>query len=384
MIFLYLYLGKFIAKSVSKFNWLSIPWTQIAPIFSAVSALAACASVIVAVIIATKSRKISEESNRISVAANKQNNFDNIFFKLLDLLSTNRKDIPMMSIINFGFADILDSIKQTLEFTERNKKYKNLLIYIHKNKEVLFEELVETENFELKQIIENNGKNIADSNKIRPSKYNKTIIFTNELLDYAYELEKDSTDISHTFAEVLCVKLDKIADENLSFEERTLHMNDLWKSLKSIEEFYTDNQSIVKNFNSFLDNLNAVFNEPVEITHEEIADVVEKEFSEIDFGSFFSLVNRIAKLIKEQYVDDIKKQNKYVGILRTQIPKELLVCVYYNSEYLPEGKKLQDNLKDLELWGSKDELKHNIHINANMFYNAEKEIDNIIENYTRK
>lgn len=149
MIFVYLYLGGFIAKFVLKFNWLSIPWTQIAPIFSAISALAACASVIVSIYMANRNRKFSEENNKnnlevakrnneINVAAAKQNNFDNLFFKLIDLLDARISSIRRIDGKPFDPSDLVFQIKNDIRIMENKKAYINQLNCIRDN----FEELV--------------------------------------------------------------------------------------------------------------------------------------------------------------------------------------------------------------------------------------------------
>ena len=371
---IFLYLGKFMAKSVSKFNWLSIPWTQIASIFSVVSALAACASVIVSIHVANKNLKFSEENNKnnlevakrnneINVAATRQNNFDNLFFKLLDLLNKNIDSIENANGDSFDASDLISSIKKNID----EKRIKRSI-----------------------DIRKNNNKSLSTNNH-RKSCYNREIRTAEELAELSKNMfikmeEKEEPEV-FTWSEVMYNILDKIDEdefdvrEMIDIEKTGILFSDQFNGLlkdvgsnKSVQQKY---QIISKPFHEINNSKNI-------LTHTDIEDVISEEFCSIKFGPFFSIVNRIAKIIKDQYKDDVINQNKYVGILRTQIPSLLLVCVYYNAEYLPEGKKLQDNLKGLNLWGDKEELENNIHVNATMFFNAGKEINNIIDKYTRK
>lgn len=388
MIFVYLYLGGFIAKSVLKFNWLSIPWTQIAPIFSAISALAACASVIVSIYMANRNRKFSEENNKnnlevakrnneINVAAAKQNNFDNLFFKLTDLLDARISSIRRIDGKPFDPSDLVFQIKNDIRIMENKKAYINQLNCIRDNFEELVEKVIVIENLELARIVQNNGKNYACSSKSR----NLIVDYVENNQDLEVCIKQNSS--SPTYAEVIYLDMKYVRSNSFNFENPEKNINKygiLFGSIASNEE-----DTIIKNeLDSFFSKFYEIMLHESEVTPADIMPIVKDNFTFIQFGSFFAIVNRIAKIIKEEYGDSIEKQNKYVGILRTQIPSLLLVCIYLNSEYMSEGEKLRDNLKDLELWGSKEELKNNIHINATMFYNAGKEIDNIIENYTRK
>lgn len=397
---IFLYLGKFMAKSVSKFNWLSIPWTQIASIFSVVSALAACASVVVSIHVANKNLKFSEENNKnnlevakrnneINVAATRQNNFDNLFFKLLDLLNKNIDSIENANGDSFDASDLISSIKKNIDEKRIKRSIDKQIIYVKKNKKWLSNELVILENLELSEIRKNNNKSLS-TNIHRKSCYNREIRTAEELAELSKNMfikmeEKNEPEV-FTWSEVMYNILDKIDEDEFDVRERI----DIKKTgilfsdqFKGLLKDVGSNKSVQQKCQIISKPFYKINNSKNILTHTDIEDVISEEFCSIKFGSFFSIVNRIAKIIKDQYKDDVINQNKYVGILRTQIPSLLLVCVYYNAEYLPEGKKLQDNLKDLNLWGDKEELENNIHVNATMFYNAGKEINNIIENYTR-
>ncbi|WP_419241949.1 putative phage abortive infection protein [Pediococcus pentosaceus] len=398
MIFVYLYLGGFIAKSVLKFNWLSIPWTQIAPIFSAISALAACASVIVSIHMANKNRKFSEENNKnnleaakrnseislevakrnndINVAAARQNNFDNLFFKLIDLLDTRINSISRIDGEKFDASVLVSQIKDGIREQENKKAYSNQLDYIRANYTVLVDKLISLENLELSRTEQNGGKNYA-----MPSTQGaiNSVQIKNET-----ELEEclKKSKISPTWAEVIYAGIKYVKSGDFNYEDPIAPISKTGMIFSSV--VHDEEDLTIKNeLDSFLDVFNRIMSE-TKITSDDIKNIVQNSFGPVQFGSFFSIVNRIAKIIKEEYENNIEEQNKYIGILRTQIPSLLLVCIYLNAEYMSEGEKLQENLKNLELWGDKEELKNNIHINATMFYSAGDEIENIIKKYTRK
>lgn len=78
--------------------------------------------------------------------------------------------------------------------------------------------------------------------------------------------------------------------------------------------------------------------------------------SSIDFtryGQFFRTVHRIVKLLLDRSTEE---QQKYIGILRTQLSEEQLVLLYYNAEYTQRGKKFKANVNNMDLWGDKEEL----------------------------
>lgn len=399
MIFVYLYLGGLIAKTILKFNWLSIPWAQIAPIFSAISALAACISVIASILMANKNRKSSEinnknnleaskRNNEINVAATRQNNFDNLFFKLLDLLNKNVDAIENVNGDSFDASKLISSIKENIEEKRYKRSIDKQRIFVKKNKERLSRQLVILENLELSEIRKNKGK-ISGTNNCRKSCYNHEISGVEELAELSKNMftEKEEKGESKvwTWSEVMYNILDEIDKNEYDMGRMDIRKTGMLFSdqFNGLLKDVGNNKSVLKNCETISDPFYEIDNSENILQHTDIKDAISEEFCLIKFGSFFSIVNRIVKIIKDQYKDDVINQNKYVGILRTQIPSLLLVCVYYNAEYLGEGKKLQANLKDLELWGDKEELENNIHINATMFYNAGKEIDNIIENYTR-
>lgn len=399
MIFVYLYLGGLIAKTILKFNWLSIPWAQIAPIFSAISALAACISVIASILMANKNRKSSEinnknnleaskRNNEINVAATRQNNFDNLFFKLLDLLNKNVDAIENVNGDSFDASKLISSIKENIEEKRYKRSIHKQRIFVKKNKERLSRQLVILENLELSEIRKNKGK-ISGTNNCRKSCYNHEISGVEELAELSKNMftEKEEKGESKvwTWSEVMYNILDEIDKNEYDMGRMDIRKTGMLFSdqFNGLLKDVGNNKSVLKNCETISDPFYEIDNSENILQHTDIKDAISEEFCLIKFGSFFSIVNRIVKIIKDQYKDDVINQNKYVGILRTQIPSLLLVCVYYNAEYLGEGKKLQANLKDLELWGDKEELENNIHINATMFYNAGKEIDNIIENYTR-
>ncbi|ANM74790.1 putative phage abortive infection protein [Lactiplantibacillus plantarum] len=78
--------------------------------------------------------------------------------------------------------------------------------------------------------------------------------------------------------------------------------------------------------------------------------------SSIDFtryGQFFRTVHRIVKLLLDRSTEE---QQKYIGVLRTQLSEEQLVLLYYNAEYTQRGKKFKANVNNMDLWGDKEEL----------------------------
>ncbi|MDB8867859.1 hypothetical protein ABHC39_04245 [Pediococcus acidilactici] len=380
MIFSCLSFLRFIVKTVLQAN--------LTTMFSGISALAACASVIVSIHMTKRNLKLSKENNEINVAATKQNNFDNMFFKLLELLNKNIDAIVNANDSSFNAADLISNIKKSILKKKNQKSIDAQIKFVKENKEWLLEEFIALENLEICQIRENKGK-IKGTNNTRPTIYNQQINSKEDLDKYSKKMFVEKRGITEgrmwTYTEVMYEIFNGIVKDK---------RNDIFYDTKNtgilfLDQFsmllqaYGENEDIFNEYEIISKPFYKINNSKNILTHTDIEDVISEEFCSIKFGSFFSIVNRIAKIIKDQYKDDVINQNKYVGILRTQIPSLLLVCVYYNAEYLPEGKKLQDNLKDLNLWGDKEELENNIHVNATMFYNAGKEINNIIENYTR-
>lgn len=380
MIFSCLSFLRFIVKAVLQAN--------LTTMFSGISALAACASVIVSIHMTKRNLKLSKENNEINVAATKQNNFDNMFFKLLELLNKNIDAIVNANDSSFNAADLISNIKKSILKKKNQKSIDAQIKFVKENKEWLLEEFIALENLEICQIRENKGK-IKGTNNTRPTIYNQQINSKEDLDKYSKNMFVEKRGITEgrmwTYTEVMYeifngIVKDKRNDIFYDTKNTGILFSDQFSMLL---QAYGENEDIFNEYEIISKPFHKINNSKNILTHTDIEDVISEEFCSIKFGSFFSIVNRIAKIIKDQYKDDVINQNKYVGILRTQIPSLLLVCVYYNAEYLPEGKKLQDNLKDLNLWGDKEELENNIHVNATMFYNAGKEINNIIENYTR-
>ena len=380
MIFSCLSFLRFIVKAVLQAN--------LTTMFSGISALAACASVIVSIHMTKRNLKLSKENNEINVAATKQNNFDNMFFKLLELLNKNIDAIVNANDSSFNAADLISNIKKSILKKKNQKSIDAQIKFVKENKEWLLEEFIALENLEICQIRENKGK-IKGTNNTRPTIYNQQINSKEDLDKYSKNMFVEKRGITEgrmwTYTEVMYEIFNGIVkDERNDIFYDTKNTGILFSDQFSmLLQAYGENEDIFNEYEIISKPFHKINNSKNILTHTDIEDVISEEFCSIKFGSFFSIVNRIAKIIKDQYKDDVINQNKYVGILRTQIPSLLLVCVYYNAEYLPEGKKLQDNLKDLNLWGDKEELENNIHVNATMFYNAGKEINNIIENYTR-
>lgn len=388
MIFSCLSFFGLIGKAILKSNWSSSLWDNLATIFSGLSALAACASVIVSIHMTKRNLKLSKENNEINVVATKQNNFDNMFFKLLELLNKNIDAIVNANDSSFNAADLISNIKKSILKKKNQKSIDAQIKFVKENKEWLLEEFIALENLEICQIRENKGK-IKGTNNTRPTIYNQQINSKEDLDKYSKNMFVEKRGITEgrmwTYTEVMYeifngIVKDKRNDIFYDTKNTGILFSDQFSMLL---QAYGENEDIFNGYEIISKPFYKINNSKNILTHTDIEDVISEEFCSIKFGSFFSIVNRIAKIIKDQYKDDVINQNKYVGILRTQIPSLLLVCVYYNAEYLPEGKKLQDNLKDLNLWGDKEELENNIHVNATMFYNAGKEINNIIENYTR-
>lgn len=380
MIFSCLSFLRFIVKTVLRAN--------LTTMFSGISALAACASVIVSIHMTKRNLKLSKENNEINVAATKQNNFDNMFFKLLELLNKNIDAIVNANGSSFNAADLISNIKNSILKKKIQKSIDAQIKFVKENKEWLLEEFIALENLEICQIRENKGK-IKGTNNTRPTIYNQQINSKKDLEKYSKAMFVEKRGITEgrmwTYTEVMYemfngIVKDKFNDIFYDTKNTGILFSDQFSMLL---QGYGENEDIFDKYQIISNPFYKINNSENVLTQTDIKDVISEEFGSIKFGSFFSIVNRIAKIIKDQYKDDVINQNKYVGILRTQIPSLLLVCVYYNAEYLSEGKKLQANLKDMNLWGDKEELKNNIHINATMFYNAGKEVDNIIENYTR-
>lgn len=370
----------FIVKTVLQAN--------LTTMFSGISALAACASVIVSIHMTKRNLKLSKENNEINVAATKQNNFDNMFFKLLELLNKNIDAIVNVNDSSFNAADLISNIKKSILKKKNQKSIDAQIKFVKENKEWLLEEFIALENLEICQIRENEGK-IKGTNNTRPTIYNQQINSKEDLDKYSKNMFVEKRGITEgrmwTYTEVMYEIFNGIVKDkrnDIFYDTKNTGIL-FWDQFSMLLQAYGENEDIFNEYEIISKPFYKINNSKNILTHTDIEDVISEEFCSIKFGSFFSIVNRIAKIIKDQYKDDVINQNKYVGILRTQIPSLLLVCVYYNAEYLPEGKKLQDNLKDLNLWGDKEELENNIHVNATMFYNAGKEINNIIENYTR-
>ncbi|KZU62669.1 hypothetical protein Nizo2814_1798 [Lactiplantibacillus plantarum] len=83
-------------------------------------------------------------------------------------------------------------------------------------------------------------------------------------------------------------------------------------------------------------------------------EIVESAIDFNKYGKFFRTVHRIVKLLLERSADE---QQKYIGILRTQLSEEQLILLYYNAEYTQRGKKFKENVKDMNLWGDRKELE---------------------------
>lgn len=387
-----------LARGSFLMNWSWIHLDKVTPIFAGISALAACTSVGVSIWMANKNYKLSEKNNRnnleaadknsknalkiakqnneINVAATRQNNFDNLFFKLIDLLDTRINSISRIDGKKFDPSALVSHIKNDIRKQENKKTYSNQLDYIRANYTVLVDKLISLENLELSRIKQNGGKNYATP--LIPRSIDIIPVKSERDLETYLKKNEDSP----TWAEVMYKGINCVQSDSFNQEDPPVPISKTGMIFGSI--VHEEENLTIKNE---LDSFFSVFYEIMlvtKVTKDDIKNVVQDSFRFVDFGFFFTIVNRIAKIIKEEYENNIENQNKYVGILRTQISSLLLVCIYLNAEYMSEGEKLQENLKNLELWGDKEELENNIHINSTTFYSAGDEINNIIKKYTRK
>lgn len=91
-----------------------------------------------------------------------------------------------------------------------------------------------------------------------------------------------------------------------------------------------------------------------EVLTKEREKLVESSIDFTRYGQFFRTVHRIVKLLLDRSTEE---QQKYIGILRTQLSEEQLVLLYYNAEYTQRGKKFKENVNNMDLWGDKKELR---------------------------
>ncbi|GIQ94160.1 putative phage abortive infection protein [Lactiplantibacillus plantarum] len=91
-----------------------------------------------------------------------------------------------------------------------------------------------------------------------------------------------------------------------------------------------------------------------EVLTEERENLVKNSIDFTRYGQFFRTIHRIVKLLLDRSTEE---QQKYIGILRTQLSEAQLVLLYYNAEYTQRGKKFKENVNNMDLWGDKEELE---------------------------
>lgn len=275
---------------------------------------------IVKLIVAICSLGIAFLSFRLSELAlheNTKNNFKNMFFRLLELLS----NVIQSSDVNID--DTLEKLRTEAETQLKNKKVRE---FTNKQEECI-QLLLDLENIKLKI----DGKDWLTFNTMERelNKQGKSMLNTLEtkLLFIAYTKRTEQT-------------------FNMDYSEYKKEA-DYWKSILKMND--QQKASINKNYED-------IFSVNIDLTLKEKKRVVNDTVGLNQNKKFLETINNIIMLIINDQKSIQKESALYIKILRTQLSERQLILLYYIAEYTEYGQKFKQNVRDMNLWGEMSDL----------------------------
>lgn len=301
---------------------------------------------------------------------NKTNNFENLFFHLITLLSNILK-INNDTSISETLNDIKNTSNKKLDETIKKIKCE---IYCSK-KEAIEGSLIYLENLELAIEKEKESTVTKDGDYIRKPEFlvevsNLSEIYnrTNQILYYKYNADNPDADFKGDYTGLVADNIIEDFISTSSFKNSPhLKMFELFTNetyfnklpelfQKLTSKFPEEEPKIERIHKSLISTFSPENNKfPTELTQEQKRMVIDKILSDNQYGVFFRTVHRIIKIISS-FSHRNKLRRKYCGILRTQLSEQQLLLLFYNAEYSKRGKKFKKIVKNLNLWGDLNEI----------------------------
>lgn len=100
-----------------------------------------------------------------------------------------------------------------------------------------------------------------------------------------------------------------------------------------------------------------IMNQPVSFAEmtEVCSAIFDKNYEKL--GHFFRTTHRIIKLINNSFDGNMDLKKEYFGILRAQLPDEVLQTIFYNSVYYKKGYGMGLQLVNSNFFGDKDDFE---------------------------